>query len=190
VTTPYTPAYDIYLGEGDGSWQEASNYHIWTRKDAAGDTSLSVLERREGQVLRVPERSRVMHRIPGGTPYHIEHLFGFWRTTAADTIFIRAEMDDGVYYTLVVATTGKTTGKLGTETVAWYCPKCNAELTSDAFAAGRLGLRAFWDHALEQTRAFNANARACADCGNVHPYGYGFDGQLDDEHEREGRAAW
>jgi hypothetical protein len=27
-------------------------------------------------------------------------------------------------------------------------------------------------------------------CGNVHPYAYGFDGRLDDDHEREGRAAW
>lgn len=188
MTTPYTPAYDIYLGEGDGSWQEASRYQVWTRKDELTDPPLSVLERRDGQILRVPEQLRVMHRIPGGVPYHIEHLFGFWRTTAADTIFIRAEMDDGVYYTLIVATTGP---EVGTETVAWYCPRCNAELASDAFSARRFGLRAFWNHALEQARAFNgAPARTCAGCGNTHPYAYGFDKQLDDDREREGRSAW
>src|SRR5580704_5454392 len=114
VSTRYTPAYDIYLGEGDGSSQEASRYQVWTRKDALTAPALSVLERRDGSVLRVPERSRVMHRIPGGVPYHIEHLFGFWRTTAADTIFIRAEAEDGVYYTLIVATNGE---DVGTDTV-------------------------------------------------------------------------
>jgi len=188
VTAAYIPAYDIYLGEGDGSWQEASRYQIWTRKAALADPALSVLERRDGKVLRVPERSRVMHRIPGGVPHHIEHLFGFWRTTAADTVFIRAEMDDEVYYTLIVATTGR---DVGTETVAWYCPKCGAELQSAAFPAARFGLRAFWNHALEQARAFNAAAaRTCAGCGTTHPHAYGFDAQVDRDDEREGRALW
>lgn len=187
MTTPYTPAYDIYLGEGDGSWQEASRYQVWTRKDAPTLPPLSVLERRDGVVLRVPERSRVMHRIPGGVPYHIEHLFGFWRTTAADTIFIRAEMDDGVYYTLIVATTG---AGVGSETVAWYCPKCQAELESDTFPSARYGLRAFWSHALALARAFNAAKRTCPGCGHTHPFAYGFDAGQDGEGEREARAAW
>jgi hypothetical protein len=187
VTTPYTPAYDIYLGEGDGSWQEASRYQVWTRKANLTEPALSVIERRDGKVLRVPEQSRVMHRIPGGTPYHIEHLFGFWRTTGADTIFIRAEADDEVYYTLIIATSGK---DVGTETIAWYCPKCGTELKSDAFAANRFGLRAFWNRALEQARAFNATPRTCASCGTAHPVAYGFDAQVDAGDEREGRAAW
>ncbi len=187
MTTPYTPAYDIYLGEGDGSWQEASRYQIWTRKDTLAEAPLSVIERREGKVLRVPEQSRVMHRIPGGTPYHIEHLFGFWRTTGADTIYIRAEAEDEVYYTLIVATSGK---DVGTETIAWYCPKCGSALKSEDFAAKRFGLRAFWNHGLDTARAFNASDRTCAGCGHVHPNAYGFDAQTDHTDEREGRATW
>lgn len=187
MSTGYTPAYDIYLGEGDGSWQEASRYHVWTRKDPASAPALSVLERRDGRVLRVPERSRVMHRVPGGVPYHIEHLFGFWRTTGADTIFIRAESDESVYYTLIVATTGP---DAGTDTVAWFCPKCGTELESDAFPSARYGLRAFWSHALHLARAFNASKRTCRTCGHEHPYAYGFDAAQDDGAERVGRAAW
>jgi len=187
VSSRYTPAYDIYLGEGDGSWQEASRYQVWTRKDALTEPALSVLERRDGEVLRVPERSRVMHRVPGGIPYHIEHLFGSWRTTAADTIFIRAEMDESVYYTLIVATTGQ---DVGTDTVAWYCPKCQAELRSEAFDSARYGLRAFWTHALELARAFNASGRTCPGCGHVHPYAYGFEAAHDGDDERVGRSTW
>jgi len=187
VSTRYTPAYDIYLGEGDGSWQEASRYQIWTRKDALSVPALSVLERRDGNVLRVPERSRVMHRIPGGVPYHIEHLFGFWRTTGADSIFIRAEMDESVYYTLIVATSGP---DVGTDTIAWYCPKCQAELESEAFDSARFGLAAFWSHAGDAARAFNASKRTCPACGQAHPYAYGFDGAADGDDERAGRAAW
>jgi hypothetical protein len=171
VSTRYTPAYDIYLGEGDGSWQEASRYQVWTRKDALTAPALSVLERRDGNVLRVPDRSRVMHRIPGGTPYHIEHLFGFWRTTGADTIFIRAEADDSVYYTLIVATSGE---DVGTDTVSWYCPKCQAELESHTHDSARYGLPAFWTRAGELARAFNESKRTCAACGHAHPPAYGF----------------
>lgn len=187
MSTRYTPAYDIYLGEGDGSWQEASRYQVWTRKDASNAPALSVLERRDGQVLRVPERSRVMHRIPGGTPYHIEHLFGFWRTTGADTIFIRAAADDGVYYTLIVATSGE---EAGTDTVSWSCPNCGAELESERFDSARYGLRKFWAHALDLARAFNESKRTCPGCGHVHPFAYGFDAAQDAGSEREGRSAW
>lgn len=187
MTSRYTPAYDIYLGEGDEGWQEASRYQVWSRLDGLAEPPLSILERRDGNVLRVPERSRVMHRVPGGVPYHIEHLFGFWRTTGADTIFIRAETDENVYYTLIVATTGP---DVGTDTVAWYCPKCQAELQADAFETARFGLRAFWTHAHELAQRFNEQGRTCPSCGHVHPFAYGFDVQHDADEERAGRAAW
>ena len=186
MTTPYTPAYDIYIGEGEGDWQEASRYHIWTKKYPLTAPALSLLERRDEGVVRVPERSRVMHRVPGQTPYHIEHLFGFWHTTANDTVFLRTEIDDSVIYTLIVATT-----KLGLETMTWYCPKCGERLHADEFQGRRFGLRAFWRHTTDAARAFNASpARTCAKCGHVHPVSYGFDDRLDNDEEREGRTLW
>ncbi len=105
VRTPYTPAYDIYLGEVTAVGKRRATITFGRARTRRGDAPLSVLERRDGNILRVPERSRVMHRIPGGTPYHIEHLFGFWRTTAADSISSSApRWTDGIYYTLVIAT--------------------------------------------------------------------------------------
>jgi hypothetical protein len=186
VTTPYQPAFDIYVGEGGGEWQEASRYHIWTRKYEAAQPALSILERHPQGVARVPEAERVMHRTAAGTPYHIEHLFGFWHTTANDTVFLRAEMEPNVLYTLIVATT-----KIGIETIAWYCPRCGNALQSSDFQGRRYGLRAFWKHTTDAARAFNASgARTCGGCGHVHPPAYGFYDTLDTPEEREGRAQW
>jgi hypothetical protein len=186
VTTPYTPAFDIYVGEGDGDWQEASRYNVWTKKYRLDAPDLSVLERHPEGVARVPDRSRVMHRVPAGTPYHIEHLFGFWHTTANDTVFLRADVDGSVIYTLIVATT-----KIATETMEWYCPKCGNRLHVEDFQGRRYGLRAFWKHTTDAARAFNASpARTCAQCGYEHPTSYGFDDRADDGAEQAGRALW
>jgi hypothetical protein len=186
VTTPYTTAYDIYVGEGDGEWQEASRYTVWTRKYGLEQPALSVLERLPAGIARVPEQERVMHRIAAGTPYHIEHLFGFWHTTANDTVLLRAEMDESVLYTIIVSTT-----KIATETMAWYCPKCGNALHSTDFAARRFGLKAFWKKTTDEARAFNASAaRTCSACGHEHPPAYGFDEKLDTDDEREGRTQW
>jgi hypothetical protein len=186
VTTPYTPAYDIYIGEGDGDWQEASRYHIWTKKYPLDAPALSLLERHTQGVARVPEQSRVMHRVAAGTPYHIEHLFGFWHTTANDTVFLRTEIDGSVIYTLIVATT-----KIGIEKMEWYCPKCDHRAHGAEFQGRRYGLRAFWKHTTEEARAFNASAAtACANCGHVHPSAYGFDYRADNDDERKGRELW
>jgi hypothetical protein len=186
VTTPYQPAFDIYVGQGDGEWQEASRYHVWTRKFDLALPALSVLERHPEGVARVPEQERVMHRTAAGTPYHIEHLFGFWHTTANDTVFLRAEIDAAVLYTLIVSTT-----KLGVETIAWYCPKCGNTLHASDFQGRRFGLRAFWKHTTGAAREFNASSlRTCGSCGHVHPPAYGFDDKLDTEEERGGRTQW
>jgi hypothetical protein len=188
VSSSYVPGYDIYLGEGDGDWQEASRYHVWTKRYPVTAAPLSVIERRDGKVLRAPDITRVMHRIPAGTPYHIEHLFGFWRTTGSDTLFIRAEVESEVYYTLVVGTHSEA---FGIETIGWFCPGCNAELRTATFDLARFGLERFWTFALEQARAFNASAeRTCSGCGNVHSYAYGWEPSADVPPEAEARAQW
>lgn len=186
MTTPYTPAYDIYIGEGDGEWQGASRYHVWTKKYALAAPPLSLLERHTEGVARVPEQSRVMHRVPAGTPYHIEHLFGFWHKTANDTVFLRTEIDGSVSYTLIVATT-----KIGIEVMEWYPPRCDNASHADEFAGRRYGLGAFWKHTTDEARTFNASsARTCVNCGHVHPTAYGFDERVDSNEEREGRTLW
>jgi len=186
VSTPYTPAIDIYVGEGEGEWQAASRYHVWTRKFPLNAAPLSLLERHAGDIARVPEQPRVMHRVPAGTPYHVEHLFGFWHKSSNDTLFLRTEIGDAVDYTMIVATT-----KIGVETIAWYCPKCGTALGTVDFQARRFGLRAFWKQTTDRAREFNALAeRTCAQCGHLHPATYGFNERTDTEEERQGRTQW
>jgi hypothetical protein len=188
VSAGYVAGHDIYLGEGDGNWQEASRYQVWTKRYPTTNAPLSVIERRDGKVLRSPDILRVMHRIPSGTPYHIEHLFGFWRTTGSDTLFIRAEVENDVNYTIVVGTHD---ADFGIETIAWFCPRCNAELRTATFDLARFGLDRFWTFALEQARAFNdSTERTCSGCGNIHPLAYGFQQSADLPLEVEARAQW
>ena len=68
-------------------------------------------------------------------------------------------------YTLIV---GTHTAEFGTETIAWFCPRCDAELRSVTFDLRRFGLEQFWAFALAQARAFNAReqTRTCASCGS------------------------
>ena len=189
MKTPYATAYDIYLGEGDGNWQDASRYQVWTKSMPIGEPSLSVIERRDGAVLRLPDNPRVTHHIPAGTPYHIEHSFGFWRTTGSDTMFVRAELDGQTYYTLIVGTHAL---EFGTEKIGWFCPRCSAELRGTTFDLRRFGLEKFWAYALAQVREFNASteARTCATCGHVHPSAYGLNPEADSALESEARDQW
>jgi hypothetical protein len=189
VKKPYATAHDIYLGQGDGDWQDASRYQVWTKSYPLDAPPLSVLERRAGTVLRVPDTSRLLHHVPAGTPYHIEHLFGFWRTTGSDTMFLRAEYDNQTYYTMIVGTHAL---EFGTETIAWYCPRCVAEVRAATFDLRRYGLDAFAAFVLEQVRAFNASSdtRTCPSCVHVHPYAYGLNENADAGPESQGRAAW
>ena len=50
------PAYDIYLGEGDGSWQEASRYQVWT--------TAYPLDRTAAERARTPRRQRAARSRP------------------------------------------------------------------------------------------------------------------------------
>lgn len=185
----YVTGHDIYRGEGDGTWQEPSRYQVWTNRYRLTEPPLSIIERRERSVFRVPEAVRVMHRIPAFTPYHVEHFFGFWRTTGSDTIFIRAEVEEFAYYTFIIGT--HSTG-FGPETIAWFCPNCGAELRSLTFDLKRVGLKRFLASALNAVREFNASpaVRTCEGCGNVHPYAYGMYEQRDEAIERKGRVQW
>lgn len=186
MSTPYTPAIDIFVGEGDGDWQTASRYCVWTRKFPLTAAPLSLLERIGDGVARVPEQARTLHRVPAGTPYHVEHLFGFWHTSSNDVLFLRTEVGADVDYTMLVATT-----RIASETAAWLCPKCGHPLHAETFDARRFGLPKFWSRALAWVRAFNASdARTCARCGHLHPVAYGFDDRTDDDDERQGRTQW
>ena len=184
--------YDIPLKPPDGGfnrWQASVDYIVWSGcwpKDAPG---LTIWELVEGGAVRIPEQDNLMHVIRGGTPHHIEHLFGYWRVCDADIIYFRTVQRDEVYYLLV---TGGKPGSYKTDALLWVCPKCATQMNRQDFLTGKAGWKRFWDAELDRVRTFNADEslRTCPGCGFVHPAGYGFYPTEDDPVEADARSRW
>jgi hypothetical protein len=170
-----------------GGWHDANRYTVWVGRQAPDAQQYEVLERREQGILRLPLRSRLMHLIPAGTPYRVAHLFGAWRESDADTIYLRFVQDDSVYHTLLTAMSRL----VKTDRLLFLCPACGAEMESRDFDTAQHGLNAFWPFLLEEARRFNGNdaRRTCA-CGHVHEICYGFDAAADTAAEAVARTAW
>ena len=177
-------------GRGVGcEWHESVDYLVWRACLPKGAPGLRVWEKFDNGVAIVPERDALMHQIPAGRPYHMEHLFGYWRNCGGDTIFFRTVQGDDVYYALVL---GGTHGAYQSDGVMWICPKCATELGHHRVDGGKTRWRAFLARQLELVRAFNEDEslRTCQNCGFVHPTAYGFDPSQDSAPEAEARGAW
>ncbi len=172
-----------------GAWAASGDHHIWHGRFAPDHPALEVWEWREAGIVRLPLADNALNMIPAGTPFHIEHLFGFWRVSAADTNWVRSVQADGVYYVMLV---GGLNGADVAEEAAWFCPGCGGELVRHRLARGGDPAR-YWHAQLDRVRAFNADngARTCRSCGTVHPAVYGFDPASDTADEaRARRAGW
>jgi rubredoxin len=181
-------SHKVVVGEG-GGWHEASRYQIWTRAFDVAQPELTMVEIRPEGLIAIPGRSRLFHVAPAGIPHHIKHLYGFYRISESDTMFIRIENDASIAYTLIV---GMHSPDYKNDAYAWFCPNCGAELQRVNFQTKRYGMTAFWDAATERARAFNADvaARTCKACGHVHPLAYGFEESGDTAEEAAARADW
>jgi hypothetical protein len=182
--------YDFPLREvaTEGGWRQANRYSIWVGRQDANDAQHEVVERHPQGFVRLPLKPRLMRLIPAGTPFRISHLFAPFRVTDADMIYIRAAMDDGIYHTLLAATSRE----VKEDSVLWLCPSCGHEMGREVFSTRREGLIAFWPFMLEKVRAFNAapERHTCSACGQKHPTCYGFDAKLDQPNEAAARAEW
>jgi hypothetical protein len=172
-----------------GHWHRTADYFIWTDVRANADPPLSVWELRPGGAVRIPDGDTLMHVIRGGTPHHIDHLFGYWRVCDADIVSFRSVQPDAVYYALVL---GGCPGAYNKDALLWVCPKCAHVLERHEVATGRTGWDRFWDEEGRRVRAFNADAtpRTCARCGFIHPRAYRFDPALDSPDEAVARREW
>jgi hypothetical protein len=184
--------YDIPLRPKDGpfgQWLATVDYIVWSGYFEDADPPLSIWELYEGGAVRIPERDDLMHVIPGGTPYHIEHLFGYWRICDADMVYFRTRQEGQVYYLLVA---GGRPGNYTHDTLLWVCPKCAARFNRHEFETGKVAWKRFWDAELDRVRAFNDDAalRTCPDCAHLHPPGYGFYPSSDNAAEAEARTRW
>jgi len=179
--------FDIPFGADDDAWAEANQYCVWTQRFPAAAPALHVIERIDGTVKDAPPAPQALRLIPAGMQHRIAHLFGFWRESDADTLFFRSEQGADIRYAMVVSV-GAVAYKI--EQLFWTCPACQGELARFFFEAGRYGLPAFWNFALERSREFNLEdaARTCDQCGTIHPHAYGFHEQADRDDERAART--
>jgi hypothetical protein len=175
--------------ENYGDWQETPDYFCWSGRFAIGDEPLSIWEKVENGVVRIPDRPAMLHIIPAGRPHHIDHLFGYWHLCEADKFFVRKEHGDQVYYAIVV---GGMKSAYRHDTIAWLCPQCGTQLESYALDTGARRWNRFLDEQLQLVRQFNEQdeRRKCRNCGAVHPRAYGLQPASDSSSEAEMRALW
>lgn len=182
--------YDFPLREAaaGGEWHQANRYSLWVGRQAPSDPPYEVVESHPQGLVRLPPKERLMRLIPAKTPFRIKHLFAPFRASDADMVYIRAAMEDGVFHTLL----GASSNEVREDAVVWICPHCGKEMRRTTFETRRHGLIAFWPFMLEQVRAFNASPaqQKCGACGERHPLCYGFDAKLDQTDEAAARAEW
>lgn len=184
--------HDIPLKPADGPfgrWLATVDYIVWSGCFSASQPPLTVWELHDGGALRIPEQDDLMHIVRGGTPHHIEHLFGYWRICDADVIYFRTRQGAETYYLLV---TGGRPGSYARDSLLWVCPKCAAPFNRHDFETGMARWKRFWDAELGLVRAFNGDEtlRTCPECGHVHPPAYGFYPAEDSAAEAETRRQW
>nr|ART40448.1 K791 [uncultured bacterium] len=178
------------MSETDSRWQRHGDYAIWTGNRRLDEPGYVLHEWSEKGVVPIPHRrpSPVLHRIAGGTPYHVSHLFGFWITHDVDAVWLETVKDGASYYALMV---GGTSGKPAKTDSSFVCPKCAASFGRETFDTARQGYEQFLTHARERVRAFNGDAalRTCPKCKAVHPPTYAFYAEADTADERTARLA-
>jgi hypothetical protein len=148
-----------------GRWGRTVDYFVWTDLRPREAPPLTIWELFPEGAVRIPDNDTVMHIVRGGTPHHIEHLFGYWRVCDADVVSIRNVQPDGVCANLLARFDAKT---------------------------GPKGWDRFWDEERRHIAEFNADPklRTCGRCGFLHPLAYRFDAQADSPDERAAREAW
>lgn len=188
-SSPQLPilGYDFPLDAPNG-WNEANRYLLYTGHFPLDAPPIALQERLESSIETVPLRNRQLSMVPAGTPHRLTHLAGFWRTSDADLLVLRAVLPEAVYLSLYVSSGPQHRN----DRIFWYCPSCGTELAPWVHDVGRYGALSFWKKLLEPVRAFNASAaqRTCPRCAAVHPKAYGFAAEDDSEEERQARAAW
>jgi len=171
------------------AWQEASRYHVWSARHPAGTALYDVIEQLPEGIVRIPSRERLMHIIPAGRLYRIEHAFGFWRICGADSVYVKSAYDGGYAYLMMVGTASP---EYKTDLLRWICNGCGRQLRAAEIPTRRVRLRGLVERALDEVRAFNADtsSRTCPSCRTIHPHSYGFEPALDSDVERAARGEW
>lgn len=173
-----------------GNWDRSLDFTVWSEVRAHDEPPLTLWELvGQGQVRRVPEKHDLMHIIHAGTYFHLEHIFGYWRRSDADTIFFRTVQPEGVYYALVL---GGMTAIYEKDAIAWVCPQCGTLMCEAEARTGQQGQGLFNAFEKERVAYFNSDpaARICPKCATPHPYAYRFPRADDSPEEAAARKQW
>jgi hypothetical protein len=188
-TSPQLPVlgFDFPL-DGPNGWHEANRYLLYTGHFPLEAPPVALQEWLGSGSETVPIRNRQLSMVPAGTPHRLTHLAGFWRTSDADLIVLRALLPEALYLSLYVSS-GPTHHY---DRICWYCNECGTQLAPWEYNVERYGALPFWNKVLDPIRAFNADpaARTCPQCAAVHPIAYGFAAEADNEEERLARTIW
>jgi hypothetical protein len=178
-----------HMAAPSGRWERKGDYAIWTGSRRGAEPRLALLEVHEGGVVPVVKTDGpLLHRIPGGVPHLVAHLFGFWHEADVDAVWLEARQGDTTYYSIML---GGSAGRPARDSCLWICPKCAAPLARHDFDTSRRGFAEFLDFALDKVREFNRDPerRTCRKCRAVHPLAYGFYPDQDTDDERAARLA-
>lgn len=190
VTAEPELGFDFDVTAPSEPWIRTGNHALWRATRRASQPPYLLHEWCEKGVRPFPCRGTkpVFHRIPGRTPYHISHLFGFWVANDVDAMLLTVPRGPVTHSMLVV---GGRTGRPADASCLHVCPKCAARYGEVRFSEVQSGYERFLTFALTRVRAFNANERlrTCPNCGAVHPLIYGFHEEADTPEERAAREA-
>jgi len=181
---------EVPMGDADpnGLWKKAGQNYVWSRFVPDGGPELELFERFDEGVVRVPVVDRALHVISTGRPYRLSHVYGFWRATGADTLYVRSPAPGGAAYMLLTGTSYDTYTE---DRVFWTCPRCARELSSVTIPKSA-GLNGLLVQTARAVKTFNAEpvTRTCPGCGTVHPPAYATQPAADDDLEASGRLSW
>lgn len=166
-------SYDVPLGGDGDAWTHSGDYSIWTRGFGPQHAALTLFQHRDGREVVTPDKAYALHNVAAGIPHRIAGLFGFWRTSDGDTVFLKTTTAQGTSYALIVNTGSQA---YHSDRVSWICRRCEHPLDVAVFPTRRFGVAAFWDEAGRLVKAFNADSgrRTCGRCTTEHPFAYGF----------------
>ena len=156
-----------------GQWKRTHDYDIWTDCRSSTDAPLALWEAWNDGVLRIPDKTSVMHIIPAGVPHHVEGVFGYWRACESDIVWLRVARGELTHYAMIL---GGSAADYNKDRILWICPACATTVHSVEIETGRTKLSEFWAREPAIINEFNADERlrTCPNCSHVHPRAYPF----------------
>ncbi len=163
---------------GLGEWRATSDYQVWTQCVPLTGPQLVLWETRGRGVVRIPDLDTILHAIPAGVAHHVEGLFGYWRVSQSDILWMRARRDPWVHHAMILG--GDRANASQIDVICWICPQCATHFGHREIEFRRKSPGTFAASEEAAIASFNTAeaARTCPSCGKLHPPAYRFGNEL------------